>query len=431
MTKRYSKYKVLDLWNDQLTLSKIFNICMQSSDTHIIVDATKEASMTDLELWKHPTKLKQLLKEAIAHNEQSGNTVDIVTGNYKLIPEQRVALDVTLEEVEVVRNHERSIKEQKAKGQDYEHEPTYVTGPYELLIKQGFFDNIYTWPTYFLVWNGTKVAASALDKLLRFPDYELDHLFFVKNRVAKVHRMLLLDELAKRGLIEEGTNKFTLVDPHNQQGQILKDIGGHSYTQGRHVYDTEEDLDGNLYSQPPAGYTNSLIDVVSETSLTTHFRTEKCVWPIVYMKLFMIHGPQFINQNLKKYGFELYDEVIDYSFDSIESPRERTIALAEELKRLQEKNLNLEFTYRVCRDKLEHNLKNYLELCYNDIYIPKIIKDLGHNDSVIKQQLIHLPIVNPETGTWKTYVDRDGGNGVIMDVVRNKPYLQQIMGMTK
>jgi hypothetical protein len=150
------------------------------------------------------------------------------------------------------------------------------------------------------------------------------------------------------------------------------------------------------------------------------------------MKLFMIHGPQFVNQNLKKYGFELYDEIIDYSFDSIESPRERTIALAEELKRLQDKRLNLDFTYRLCREKLEHNLKNYLELCFDDIYIPAVVKKLAHNDEVIRQQLVkRLPMVNAETGTWKTYVDRDGGNGVVMDIVRKHPYLQQVMGIAK
>jgi hypothetical protein len=429
MTKRYSKYKVLDLWEDQLTFSKVFNICMQCSDTHIIIDGVKEASMGDLALWQDPELFRKLLTEAIAHNELNGNRIDIVTGNYKIIPEQRVVLDIKLNEVQDKLENDKRQAVTKAQG--HFEEPVYVTGPYEVLIKSSFFDNIYIWPTYFLVWNGTKISASALKTLGKFPDYKIDHLFFLKNRVAKDHRMLLLDELVKRGLLEEGINKFTLVDPHNEQGEILKEIGAHNYTEGRHIYDKEEDLDNKLYSEPPTGYINCLIDVVSETSIITRFRTEKCVWPIVYMKLFMIHGPQYVNQNLKKYGFELYDEVIDYSFDSIESPRERTMALAEELKRLQDKKLNLDFTYRLCKDKLEHNLKNYLELCYNDIYIPSIVKELGNNEAVTRQQLINHPLIDQETGTWKTYVDRDGGNGRIIDIVRSQPYLQQVMGITK
>ena len=404
---------------------------MQCSDTHIVIDAVKEASMTDLELLPDYNLFQKLLKETIAHNEQNGNTIDLVTGNYKIIPEHRVVLDVTLEELEQKIQDEKRIAKDSRNGL---LDPVFVTGPYEMLIKSSFFDNVYTWPTYFLIWNGTKVSAPALKKLHKFPDHlQINQLFFLKNRVAKDHRMLLLDELAKRDLLEEGTNKFTLIDPHNQQGQLLKDVGGHSYTHGRHVYDddVEDALDANLYSEPPTGYINTLIDVVSETSITTRFRTEKCVWPIVYMKPFMIHGPQFINQNLKKYGFELYDELIDYSFDSIESPRERTIALAEELKRLQDKRLNLDFTYRLCREKLEHNLKNFLELCFDDVYIPSIVKDLGHTDAVIRQQLVNHPIVDSCHGTWKTFVDRNGGNGEIMDIVRKHPYLQQIMGITK
>jgi hypothetical protein len=434
MTKRYSKFKVLDIWQDHVTISKLFNTCMECSDTHIIIDATKEASMTDLDLFQDRDLLKERIRETIAHNERNGNTIDLVTGNYKIIPEQKVVLDITLQEHEEKLENEIRAADELANGHNLNQEPVYVSGPYELLIKSSFFDNVYTWPTYFLIWNGTKVAASGLDDLIAFPHYEINHLFFLKNRVAKDHRMLLLDELAKRNLIDEGTNKFTLIDPHNKQGQILKEVGGNTYTQGRHVYEDEdpEALESNLYSEPPPGYINCLIDVVSETSLTTHFRTEKSVWPIVYMKLFMIHGPQFVNQNLKKYGFELYDEIIDYSFDSIESPRERTIALAEELKRLQDKRLNLDFTYRLCREKLEHNLKNYLELCFDDIYIPAVVKKLAHNDEVIRQQLVkRLPMVNAETGTWKTYVDRDGGNGVVMDIVRKHPYLQQVMGIAK
>ena len=427
MTKRYNKYKVLDLWNHELTISKLFRICMQHRNTHIIVDASKEATMAEHELWQDIDKFHRVMDEAIAHNEQNGNRVDIITGNYKLIPEERCQMDITLEDVEQVRIYKEHVKEQELEGEAVSP-PVYAYGPTMTLLQAHFFDNIYTWPTYFLVWNGAKVAAAALQRSESHSDYLLKNLFFVKNRVAKDHRVLLLDEIEKRGLLDDGSNKFTLLDPHNECDEIMKRIGATTYSYGKHAYDSEETLQGNIYAEPPLGYINCLIDVVSETSLSTHFRTEKCVWPIVYQKLFMIHGPRFINQNLKKYGFELYDEVIDYSFDSIKSPRERTIALAEELKRLNDLDLNLEFTRRLCKGKIEHNLKNYLELCFHDPYIPQLIKDLGNNEKVISQQAELGILVDPMIGTWKTFVERDGGNGAIMDIVRQHPYLQQIMG---
>lgn len=430
MTKRYNKYKVLDLWNHALSVSKLFSICMQNANTHIIVDASKEASMTEVELWQDPAEFERVMNEAIAHNEQNGNRVDIITGNYKLIPEETSQIDITLDGLKQVETYKEARRLAELCG-ELPPQPTYTRGPYSVLLQQHFFDNVQIWPTYFLVWNGTKVAAPALEGISNFSKHRLDALFFLKNRVAKHHRLLLLDEIQKRGLIDNDQNRFTLIDPHAECDKIMEEIGATTYSHGRHIYDSEEELQGDIYAGPPKGYINCLIDVVSETSLTTHFRTEKCVWPIVYQKLFMIHGPRYINQNLKKYGFELYDEVIDYSFDSIASPRKRTEALAAELKRLNDLDLNLDVTRRLCKSKIEHNLKNYLELCFHDPYIPQIVKDLGNNEKVISQQAAHSPLVNPMTGSWKTFVDRDGGNGVIMDIVRRHPYLQQIMGKLK
>lgn len=384
--------------------------------------------MSSIELWQDVAEFHRQMDETIAHNEQTGNRVDIITGNYKLIPEERCIQDLTLDEMEQVDIYNQYVQEQLADGEEVTP-PVVAYGPTMTLLQSGFFDNVQIWPTYFLVWNGTKVAAKALESSLNNSNHLLKNLFFVKNRVAKNHRLLLLDEIEKRGLLDGGKNKFTLLDPHNECEEVMKKIGATTYSYGKHAYDSEETLQGNIYEEPPKGYINCLIDVVSETSLNSQFRTEKCVWPIVYQKLFMIHGPQFINQNLKKYGFELYDEVIDYSFDSIKSPRERTIALAEELKRLNDLDLNLEFTRRLCKSKIDHNLKNYLELCFHDPYIPQVVRDLGNNEKVISQQVEpNVPLVDPMIGTWKTFVERDGGNGAIIDIVRQTPYLQQIMG---
>jgi hypothetical protein len=147
----------------------------------------------------------------------------------------------------------------------------------------------------------------------------------------------------------------------------------------------------------------------------------------------MIVGARFINNDLRKYGFKLYDELIDYRFDTIESPRERIQAVADELQRLQSLDLDLNEQYKLLQPKLEHNLKVYLELCYNDTYMPPVIKQLAEEPDLIAQQLVKRPYINPETGTWHTFIERNGGNGTIMDIVRRKEsqYLQQIMGGLK
>jgi hypothetical protein len=65
--------------------------------------------------------------------------------------------------------------------------------------------------------------------------------------------------------------------------------------------------------------------------------------------------------------------------------------------------------------------------------MPPIIKQLAEEPDLISQQLVKRPYINPETGTWHTFIERNGGNGTIMDIVRRKEsqYLQQIMGGLK
>ena len=196
-------------------------------------------------------------------------------------------------------------------------------------------------------------------------------------------------------------------------------------------------LPEELYEKNPPAYKNTLIDVISETSMVSTFRTEKCVWPIVYMKPFMIMGARHINYNLQKFGFELYDELIDYSFDTLESPRDRIIAIADELQRLSNLKLDLDEQYQILKPKLERNLKNYLELCFKDPYIPSVIKEMGASQEVINYQIQNSrkspELIDPLHGTWFTFVEREGGNGAIMDLVRDKnsQYLQHIMGGPK
>ena len=100
-------------------------------------------------------------------------------------------------------------------------------------------------------------------------------------------------------------------------------------------------------------------------------------------------------------------------------------------------NLNLTNTEyhelnETLRPKLEHNMAVYLEMVFNDPCMPRLVKELGHNEEVIRQQVTkegrEYNVVGYVMGSWKTFVDRDGGNGHLMDIVRTNPYLSGLMG---
>lgn len=453
MTNRFKKILYRELWRDNFTLPLLIELCLSCENTHIIVDASKESALHD-----QNSASRSRLDEVRKWNALKGNRVDVITGNYAPFGEELI-FDNTLI-VEHVRLTETLAENKKIYRKAIATNPgghAYMPTPIPIVPEEGtmwwyfrnnFFDSITPWPTYFLVWNGTKVAEQALSSEVgkEFPPaWQIDTLFFLKIRCAKPHRVLLLDELAKRELLfspdddieaSSTSGRWTCVDPNDELDMQLEQVGGTHYTAGRKLQ-ANDNLDGDIYANPPTHYTRSFIDVVTETAIGNAFITEKTVWPIVYMKPFVIHGARYINHTLIKYGFKLYDDLIDYTFDTIEYPRERTIALADELQRLADLNMNLPFMYKQMKPTLEHNLKTYLELCFSDTHMPDIVKQFGNDAAVLEQQMDftlndeHKVLIHPVHGTWKTYMDLDHGNRTIIDIVRARPYLQEVMGKVK
>lgn len=89
--------------------------------------------------------------------------------------------------------------------------------------------------------------------------------------------------------------------------------------------------DINSYIKPPIIFGNNTdvdlwkhvyselsIEVVVETNQTadTFFITEKTFRPIAYGKLFLVIGSPQFEQNLKSIGFDIFDDIIDKSYDS-------------------------------------------------------------------------------------------------------------------
>ena len=431
--------KILDVWDDELNMQDLYDRCLNAKNTHFIVDCSKESSLTEFGIGGEAInrEIEELTMRVQDHNERYSNRVDIILGNYKPNSEEFVESDITRLELKS-KNDNAERNRLLIEDGNLPVRPMTINSVMTIAIRLNFFDNVYHWPTYFLVWNGTKVAYPALSKLLNFPDaqhQQLHNLFIVKNRVAKPHRVLLLNELAKRDLLKVKPHEpnFTMLDPHEEIEHILYEVADEPDQYYKHGQTLPNHEPEELYEKNPVVYENTLIDVVSETSMVSTFRTEKCVWPIVYMKPFMIMGAKNINHNLQKFGFELYDELIDYSFDTLESPRDRIVAIADELQRLSNLDLDLDEQYQILKPKLEKNLKNYLELCFRDPYIPSVIRQLGASKEILDYQTQKdpmRPLIDPQHGTWFTYVERDGGNGAIMDLVRNKnsQYLRQIMG---
>ena len=115
---------------------------------------------------------------------------------------------------------------------------------------------------------------------------------------------------------------------------------------------------------------NALIELVSETSKEVAFITEKTFRPIFLEQPFICLGAMNQNLNLLKYGFELYDEIFDYSFDSKPDIKDRIDGIIENLNKI--KGQNYYEIYKLLEPKIKRNKERIFSLLENDPFNPYI-----------------------------------------------------------
>ena len=90
-------------------------------------------------------------------------------------------------------------------------------------------------------------------------------------------------------------------------------------------------------------YNDIAIEVVCETNTTadTFFVTEKTFRPIAYGRLFLVIGSPKFEQNLKTLGFDIFDDIIDKTYD-IESSYLRIDAVFKSLEKLLQNPVDMQ-----------------------------------------------------------------------------------------
>lgn len=131
------------------------------------------------------------------------------------------------------------------------------------------------------------------------------------------------------------------------------------YKEKIHKFD-DEYASGKNWIEPSNKYFESFLDVVLESTIDCKFYTEKTSRPIYYQKLFIIFGSKGINHGLLDFGFELYDEIIDYSFDYEDNIEKRIELLTNQLEKIIK--TNFEQTLIMLRPKIQHNYENLLKI---------------------------------------------------------------------
>jgi hypothetical protein len=149
------------------------------------------------------------------------------------------------------------------------------------------------------------------------------------------------------------------------------------YSFGHLQYDHKTNIQ-NLESK----ITESFIHLVSETVSTGYhpFVTEKFLYSVVTRGLFICNAQPGYHDYLEKYfGFKKYNSIFDYSFDQIQNPVERVVALMSMLSK---------FSYLTPAEWHDLRLleQDTIEYNYNHYYSGQYLKHLQE-----KLQEIGLP----------------------------------------
>ncbi len=255
-----------------------------------------------------------------------------------------------------------------------------------------------------------------------------DKFFLSYNKnVTRIHRLKFMLWLVKNNLIND-TMYSLLIKNNKADYSIFTFLSNIEYAElkglwgyfdkldelGENILDWnyDESIKDSMYSDvmytTKSHYANTLFNIVTETTLSDNScsLTEKSFKPLANCHPFIIIGDRFVHSKLRELGFDLYDDLIDYSFDMVEDSNQRFNLVLKEIKRIY--NLGdtyiLEW-YKKNIDKIKKNQKTFFS--YSDSNMIK---------SVIKELKMKKVLITGANGLVGTHLVRkciDAGYDVI------------------
>ena len=221
------------------------------------------------------------------------------------------------------------------------------------------------WETFFLLQT-YKVFHYNISNL-KIEDFKInvnfDRLYINYNHNPHKFRCLLMDKLNEHNLFNEGFNSWNKLTNDYFKGDKYKfNFWDEKYLKIDEYYKNGYRLEVSETILEPKSFMN----LVGESSDEYLIFSEKTWKPILIEQPFLSYGAPYQNLKLKDYGFELYDEIFDYSFDKCLNLEDRVDGVIDNLKSL--KNENYYELHNKIKDKLTKNKKRALEIVNNSLH---------------------------------------------------------------
>ena len=227
-------------------------------------------------------------------------------------------------------------------------------------------------PMYFLhqTYEQLNTSTGKEHKILftPYPIFEFNRLFISLNNLAHTHRQHLMDYFSKNAVLNHG--HISWLNRHNYNCHF-KYYGGE-----KRILDQPFTEDMHNMWKPPVQYFKTPLNVVSESDDIIPFYTEKTWLALAFSKMFLIQGAVGMNTGLTKYGFKVFDNIIDYSFDFTQDLEERTDLLTKEVKKLEQYSYNE--IWELTKETREHNRLRLIEIAKKRLFDPPHLKWLNN-----------------------------------------------------
>ena len=236
------------------------------------------------------------------------------------------------------------------------------------------YENIQTlhWPTFLLHFTYYQLHpfySDYIDEIKIKKDF--NKLFVSFNLKPHNHRCEMIDKLFLNGLFEHGNISWNMLSEGYQTDTYV-------FKHWEEKLMSVDEFNGDERT-PNFLKTGAPIFLVTESNVKCQFITEKTFKPIIVEQPFICIGSKNQNQILKEYGFELYDELFDYSFEINEDVSDRIDGVIKNIKSL--KNHDYQTLYESVYDKVIRNKKRALEIVDNDPFIPNEFIDIYLNNT--------------------------------------------------
>jgi hypothetical protein len=284
-------------------------------------------------------------------------------------------------------NHQVCIITNNANVSVYKKMIDVIYKPYLLGFLADHYKDILHTP---IEHNNTIIGLLSTDEYI---DSEKKKFFLSYNKnTTKPFRVQLLLWLMKTGIIDDSYVSILIKNGNFDRNRLRSDKDelydliawfNQFEEKGFNVLDWDypnyqNDVFSSLRYTTKSHYADTVFNIITETTCDTNSLnlTEKSFKGIANCHPYLVIGDVNTHTHIKDLGFELYEDLIDYSFDSIDDSEIRLNSALKEVKRIYNIGGNgiLEW-YKKNIDKIEHNKSKFFEYKFSDM-IKETVLDL-------------------------------------------------------